>query len=97
MDGGGETVCGGVAKTDGILLVLKFGNRADGAENFFLHDLHVFADIGEDSGLDKVAFLAVTLTAGFDLCALFLPNIDVSKEQLASVIPKLSPSYEHTP
>ena len=78
VDGGGKTVGGGITKPDSIFLVLEFGNGADGAEDLFLHDLHVFADAGEDGGLDEVAFLSVTLAAGFDLGAFFLASIDVS-------------------
>ncbi len=78
VDGRGETVGGRVADADGVLFGFEFGNRADGAEDFFLHDLHVFADAGEDGGLDEVALLSVTLAADFDLGAFFLAGVDVS-------------------
>lgn len=55
---GGEAVGGGIAEADGVFFGLELGDGADGAEDFFLHDLHVFADVGEDGRLDEVAFLA---------------------------------------
>jgi hypothetical protein len=78
VHGGGETVRGGVAETDGVLFGLEFRDGANGAEDLFLHDLHVFADVGEDGGLDEVAFLSDALAAGFDLGAFFLAGVDVS-------------------
>ena len=78
VDGGGETVGCGVTETDGVFFGLEFSDGADGAENLFLHDLHVFRDAGEDGRLDEVALLAVTLAADFDFGALFLTGIDVS-------------------
>lgn len=78
MDSGGETVGGGVAETDGIFFGLEFGDRAHGAEDLFLHDLHVLADVGEDGGLDEVTLCAVAFAADFDLGAGFLAFINVS-------------------
>ncbi len=78
VDSGGETVGGCVAEADGILFRLEFGDRADGAEDLFLHDLHVFADAGEDGGLDKVSLVSVTLATNFELGALFLAVVDVA-------------------
>ena len=62
VDSGGKTVSGVVASLDDLLLGLKLRNRADRAEDFFLHDLHVFSDIGEDGRLNEVSLVAVTLT-----------------------------------
>ena len=78
VDGGGETVGGAVADPDGVFLVLELGDGADGAKDLFLHDLHVFADVGEDGRFDEVAFLAVAVAADFDLGAGFLAFFDVS-------------------
>lgn len=78
MHRGGETVGGDVAQADGVGLVLELGNRADRAEDFFLHDLHVFGDVAEDGGLDEVAFFAVALAAGFDFGAFFFAGVDVA-------------------
>lgn len=78
VDSGSETVGGAVADPDGISLVFELGNGADGAEDFFLHDLHVFADVGENGGLDEVALLSVALAANFNLGAFLLSLIDVS-------------------
>ena len=78
VDGGGETVGGTVADSDGISLVFELGDGADGAEDFFLHDLHVFADVGENGGLDEVALLSVALATNFDLGTFLLSLLDVS-------------------
>lgn len=86
VDGGSETVGGGVAQTDGVLLGLEFGNGADGAENFFLHDLHVFAYAGEDCGLDEVAFFAVALAADLDFGAFFFTVVDVALRMWVSMV-----------
>ena len=78
VDGGGETVCAGVAKLDGILLGLELGDRADGSEDLFLHDGHVVLDVGEDGGLDEVSLVALALTAGNDGGTLVLAGLDVT-------------------
>lgn len=80
MDGGRKTVRGAVADLDGILLRLELSDRADRTEDFLLHNLHVFADVGEDGWLDEVALVAVALTADFDLCAGLLAVVDVAKK-----------------
>lgn len=66
VHGGGETVGGGVAHADGLLLGLELGNAADGAEDLLLHDLHVLGDVGEDGRLDEVADVTLALAAGLD-------------------------------
>ena len=80
VDGCGETVGGVVADLDGILLGLELGDGADWTENFFLHDLHVLADTGEDRGLDEVALVTVSLAADFDFGAGLLALVDVARE-----------------
>ncbi len=87
MDCGCEPVGGGVSETDGVLFRLEFRDGADGAEDLFLHDLHVFADVGEDGWLDEVTFLAVTLAANFDFGALLLAGVDVARETLVNEFP----------
>lgn len=77
VHGSSEPISGRVADADGVLLVLELGDGADGAEDFFLHDLHIFADVGEDGGLDEVAFFAVALAANFDFGAAFFAGVDV--------------------
>lgn len=49
-----------------------------------MHDLHVFADVGEDGGLDEIALFAVALAAGFDLGAFLFAGVDVSDLELVS-------------
>ena len=87
MDCGGETVSGGVSETDGVLFGLEFRNGANGAEDLFLHDLHILADVGEDGWLDEVTFFAVTLAADFDLGTLLLAGVDVAREMLVNDFP----------
>ena len=87
MDCGGKTVGGGVPKTDGILFGLEFGDGADGAKDLLLHDLHVFADVGENGWLDEVALVAVTLAADFDLGTLLLAGVDVAGKMLVNESP----------
>lgn len=84
MDGSGKTVGGAVTDSDGISLVFELGDGADGAEDFFSHDLHVFADVGEDGRLDEVALLSVALATDFDLGAFLLALLDVSDEIISS-------------
>ena len=79
MDGAGKTVGGGVTEADGVIFGLEFGDRADGAEDLFLHDLHVFADVAENGWLDVIAFVAVTLAADFDFGAFFFAGVDVAR------------------
>lgn len=78
VHGGGEAVGGHVAEADGVGFVFEFGNGADGAEDFFFHDLHVFAYVAEDGGLDEVALVAVAFAADFDFGAFFFAGVDVS-------------------
>lgn len=78
MNGGGEAVRCGVAETDGVCFGLEFGDGADGAEDLFLHYLHVFGDAGEDGRLDEVTLFAVALAADFDFGAFFPAGINVA-------------------
>jgi hypothetical protein len=82
VDCGSKTIGGVVANLDDFLLGLELGDGADRAEDFFLHDLHVFSDVGEDSRLDEVALVADSLTAGFDGGAGLLAFFDVAIELL---------------
>ena len=78
VDGGGETVSGGVAETDGVVFRLEFGDGADGTEDLLLHYLHVFGDAREDGRLDEVALFSVSLPADLDFSTLLLTSIDIS-------------------
>ena len=69
MHGRGKAVSSDVPETDGVGLVFEFRDAADGAEDLFAHDFHVFADVAEDGGLDEVAGGAVAGAADFDFCA----------------------------
>lgn len=78
VHGRGETVGGGVAEADGVGLGLELGDGADGAEDLFLHDLHVLRDVGEDGGLDEVALFAVTPAARLHFGAFLFAGVDVA-------------------
>ena len=86
VDGGGEAVGRRVAEADGVFFVLELGDGADGAEDFFLHYLHVFRHAGEDGRLDEVALFAVALAADFDFGALFPAGVDVPAFTLVCVL-----------
>lgn len=51
-DGGGEAVDGVVGNLDDFSIILELGDDDDGSEDFFLDDLGVWVDVGEDSWLD---------------------------------------------
>ena len=78
MHGGSKAVGGGVTETDGVFLGLEFGNGANGAKDLFLHDLHIFGDVGEDGRLDVITLLAVAVTTNLDFRALLLACINVA-------------------
>ena len=78
VDGRRKAVGGVVTDADGVGFVGELGDGADGAEDFLLHDFHVFRHIREDGGLDEVAFVAVALAADFDFGTFFLTVVDVA-------------------
>lgn len=57
-----RTVLSAVTDLDGLVNVLELLDGDDGTEDLLLGDLHVGSDIGEQSGLDVVALVAVALT-----------------------------------
>ena len=79
MYSGSETVCARVSGLDNLFLVLEFCYGTDGAEDFFLHDFHVFRNVGEDCGLDEVSDVTVSLSSGLDLGAGLLALINVTR------------------
>lgn len=68
-----------VAEADRVGFIFEFGDGAHRAEDFFLHDFHVFAHVGEDGRLDEVAFFAVAFAPDFDLGAFFFACIDIAR------------------
>lgn len=78
VNGAGETVSRRVSDPNGVFLGLEFGDGADGAEDFFLHDFHVLADVREDGRLDEVAFFAMAVASDFHLGAFFLTSVNVA-------------------
>ena len=81
MQGGGETIGGAVTDLDGVFFGFEFGDGANGAEDFFLHDLHVFTDIGKDGGFDKVTFIAFPFATAFDFGPFLFTGVNVSVER----------------
>lgn len=78
MYGSSKTICSVVADSDGLFLSLELGDRADRTEDLFLYNLHIFSDVGEDSGLDEVAFVANTLATSLDGGTSLLTSLDVA-------------------
>lgn len=79
VEGGSETVCGGVANLDDLFLGLELGNCAYWAENLFLLDLHVLGDVGEDGGLNEVALVTLSLATSLDSGTGLLTILNVAK------------------
>lgn len=77
VDSRGKTINGVVGHLEDLLLGVELGDSADGAEDLFLHDLHLGADVGEDGGLDEVALVTVTGTTSLDCSALALAGLNV--------------------
>lgn len=51
-DGSSEAVERVVGLVDNILLIFKFDDNTDGAEDFLLNDLHLRLGLGENRGLN---------------------------------------------
>jgi hypothetical protein len=66
VDGGGKAVCCRIANLDDLGLVLELGDRAHGAEDLLLLDLHVLGNVGEDGGLNEVTLVALALTTSLN-------------------------------
>lgn len=81
VHGGGQAVGGVVAELDRLLLGLELADRADGAEDLLLHDLHVLGHVGEDGGLDEVALVALALAASLDGGTGVLAGLDVPERR----------------
>lgn len=80
MNGSSKAIGRLVAQLDNFLLILEFGDGADGAENFLLHDLHIGVDIAKDGGLDEVPLVTVALTTDLNGGALVLARFDVAHD-----------------
>lgn len=93
----GEAVGGDVAEADGVSFIFEFGDGTDGTEDFLFHDLHVFADVGEDGWLDEVALVAVPFAADFDLGAFLFASVNVSSGVYLVLMTKRITGNEHTP
>lgn len=80
MNGSSKAIGRLVAQLDDFLLILEFGDGADRAENFLLHDLHIGVDIAKDGGLDEVPLVTVALTTDLNGGALVLARLDVAHD-----------------
>jgi len=76
----GKTIVGVVTSLDDLLLSLKLGDRADRAEDLFLHDLHVLSDIREDGWLNEVSLVTVSLTSSDDGSTFILTLLDIAHD-----------------
>lgn len=77
-----QTVRRRVTNANSLLFGLELLNGADGAEDFFLHDLHVLIDVGEDGGLNEVAFRTVAAASNLQLGTLLLAMVDVRHDAI---------------
>ncbi len=78
VNGSGKTIGGLVTSLDNLIFGLELADGADRSEDLLLHNLHIWADIGEDGGLNEVALVTVTLTTMLDLGASLLAGLDVA-------------------
>lgn len=72
-----HTVFSVVSDLDGLVKVLELLDSDDGAEDLLLGNLHVGSNIGEESGLDVVTLVAVTIATQSDSSTLLLAVLDV--------------------
>lgn len=75
-----QTVGGVVGELENLLLVLEFLDCADRSKDFFLDNLHLVVDVGEDGGLDVVALVTESLTSDDDLGTGLLALVNVSHD-----------------
>ena len=69
---------------DHIVFVFELDDDTDGTEDLFLDDLHRWVDVGEDGGLDEVAFCSLTLSADLDFGPCLLSGLDVGHDTLCN-------------
>ena len=75
-----------MARCDDFVDIFEFEDGHDRAEDFFLSDLHVVLNIGENGGLDEVAFVADTIAAGEELGFFGFAGIDVAHDFVELVL-----------
>ena len=92
--GGRQPIHGIIRLSDHVVVVLELDDDADWAKDLLLHDLHVFASLGEDRGLDKVALVAPSLAAEVHLGALLLTRVDVVHDALTPRVSILTSDKE---
>ena len=80
VDSRREAISAGVCRLENLLFRFELGDGADGAEDLFLHDLHVFRDVGEDGRLDEISLITMALTTSDDGGTLLLPLFNVAHD-----------------
>ena len=65
---------------DYFIDTLKGNHAHDGAEDFFLGDLHVVLNVGEDGGRDEIASVTDAIASADKLCAFLAAGIDVAHD-----------------
>lgn len=73
----GLTVGGVVANLDSLSLVLELLDSDDGTEDLLLGNGHLVVDVGEQSRLDEITLVTVTLTTNSNGGTLLLASINV--------------------
>ena len=77
-----ETIDSVVGLTQNVLLVLKLNHYADRPKDLLLHNAHVRRGIGEDSWLDEVSFVTMSIATNVDRGTVLLSRINVSHDTL---------------
>ena len=65
-------------------LVVKLDDDADWSKDLFSYDFHVRLGVGEDGGLDKVAFGSVPLATDENIGTICLARFDVTHDSLGT-------------
>ena len=69
---------------DHIVFLFELDDDIDGIEDLFLDDLHGWVNVGEDGGLDEVAFCSLTLAADLNCGACLLSGLDLGHDKLCN-------------
>lgn len=75
-----QTVGGVVGELENFFLVLEFLDCADRSEDFFLDNLHLVVDVGEDGGLNVVALVTESFASDNHLGTGLLTLVNVSHD-----------------
>ena len=81
VDRAGQAELGVVGDLEGVVEAASFDHGQHGAEDLFLLELRLRRDVGEDRGLDEIAFAGSALAAGEE-ASVFLALLDVFEDRL---------------